>query len=66
MEIELTQWRVSFSVKCSPDEDVSKVGAAVSAFNLRPHPIGVRQPLDSAGNFLIEAWPPAVRLKLVF
>jgi hypothetical protein len=47
------------------DKNVSQMGAAVCTLNLRAHPIRVRQPLHSAGDFVVETWPTAVGFKLV-
>lgn len=47
------------------DKNVPQVSAAVSTLNLRSHPIWVRQPFHSAGDFVVEAWPATVGIKLV-
>ena len=46
------------------DKNMSQVGAAVCTLNLGAHPIWVRQPLHSAGDFVVETWPTAVGIKL--
>ena len=45
---------------------MSEVSAAVCALNLCALAIRVRKAFDGAGDFVVEAWPPAIRLKLVF
>ena len=47
-------------------EDMSKVGAAVDTLNFRSPAIRIRHSLYCAGNFVVKAWPPAIRFKLVF
>ncbi len=46
------------------DKNMSQVGAAVCTLNLGAHPIWVRQPLHSTGDFVLETWPTAVGFKL--
>lgn len=46
-------------------ENVSKVGAAVSTLDFRAPSIGVRQPFNCAWDFVVKAWPSAVRFKFV-
>lgn len=47
-------------------KDVTQVSAAVGTLNFGPHTVRVRQPPNRTWNFLVKAWPAAVRLKLAF
>jgi len=45
-------------------KDMAEVSAAVSTLDLGSHAVGVRQPPNRARDFLLKAWPAAVRFKL--
>ena len=47
-------------------ENMPQVGTAVITLNLRSHAVRVWKVLNSAGDFVVEAWPTTVCLKLVF
>jgi len=57
--------RIFFS-KMLADEDMSKVSAAIDALDFRSLSIWVREPFYCTWDFVVEAWPSAVRFKLVF
>jgi len=48
------------------DEDMTQVAAAISAQNLRPPSVSIRNVFHSTLDFVIETRPPAMRFKLVF
>ena len=55
-----------FFSKVFSNKNVTKVSAAICAFNLRPHAIRVWSSLNGARYLLVKAWPPAVSFKLAF
>ena len=55
----------AFRREVLPEEDMPQVAAAGAALYLRPLAVGIRQPVNSAWDFLVKGWPATMGIELI-